>query len=49
VEARPTASGDQTNDPTRQWPNDRPGADLGMPTIDRTVADSDASYAVSHE
>jgi catalase len=43
LQAQLAASGDQTKDPTRPWPTDRPVADLGVLTIDRTVADSDAA------
>lgn len=33
-------SGDQTKDPSRPWPDDRPQVDLGVLTIDTPVPDT---------
>ncbi len=40
LKAQLAQPGDQTNDPTKPWPADRPVADLGVLTIDKAVADS---------
>ncbi|HJT99180.1 MAG TPA: catalase family peroxidase [Rhodanobacteraceae bacterium] len=43
VKAQLAAPGDQTKDPTQPWPDDRKIVDLGVLTIDKAVADSDAA------
>ncbi len=40
VKAQLAAAGDSTKDPTQVWPDDRKVVDLGLLTIDRTVADN---------
>jgi catalase len=40
LKAQLAAPGDQTSDPAKPWPDDRPVADLGVLTIDKAVADS---------
>lgn len=40
IKAQLAAPGDQTKDPTQPWPDDRKVVDLGVLTIDKTVADS---------
>ena len=42
IKAQLAAPGDQTKDPTQPWPDDRKVVDLGVLTIDKTVADSNA-------
>lgn len=42
LKAQLAAPGDQTKDPTKAWPDDRKVVDLGIVTINKTVADSDA-------
>ena len=42
IKAQLAAPNDQTKDPTQPWPDDRKVVDLGVLTITRTVADSDA-------
>jgi len=41
LKAQLGAVGDQTSDPAKAWPDDRQVIDLGVLTIDKTVADSD--------
>ncbi len=43
IKAQLAASGDPTKDATQAWPDDRKVVDLGVLTIDRTVADSAAA------
>ena len=43
IKAQLAAPGDSTKDPTRAWPDDRKVVTLGVLTIDRIVADSDAA------
>lgn len=43
IKAQLAAAGDPTKDPTLAWPDDRTIVDLGVLTIDRTVADSAAA------
>ena len=40
IKAQLAAPGDSTKDPTQAWPDDRKVVDLGVLTIDKTVADS---------
>lgn len=40
LKAQLAAPGDQTSDPAKPWPDDRPVADLGVLTIDKAIADS---------
>jgi len=42
IKAQLAAAGDPTKDATQAWPDDRKVVDLGVLTIDRTVADSAA-------
>ena len=41
IKAQLAAPGDQTKDPTQQWPDDRKVVDLGTVTIRKIAADSD--------
>ena len=43
IKAQLAAAGDPTNDATQAWPDDRKVVDLGVLTIERTVADSAAA------
>ncbi len=43
LKAQLAAPGDQTKDATQAWPDDRPVVDLGVLTINKTVADSDCA------
>jgi catalase len=43
LKAQLAAAGDVTKDPTMPWPDDRKVVDLGVLTIDKAVADSDAA------
>lgn len=43
IKAQLAAAGDSTKDPTQAWPDDRKVVDLGVLTIDKTVADSAAA------
>lgn len=43
IKAQLAAPGDQTKDPTQPWPADRKIVDLGVLTITKVVADSDAA------
>ncbi|MGD0584551.1 MAG: catalase family peroxidase [Oryzomonas sp.] len=43
IKAQLAVAGDPTNDATQAWPDDRKVVDLGVLTIDRTVADSAAA------
>lgn len=43
LKAQLAAPGDQTSDPAKPWPDDRPVADLGTITLDKAVADSKAA------
>jgi catalase len=40
LKAQLAAAGDQTQDPSRPWPDDRKVVDLGVLTLDKPVADS---------
>jgi catalase len=43
IKVQLAAAGDSTKDPTQAWPDDRKVVDLGVLTIDKTVADSAAA------
>jgi catalase len=43
LKAQLAAAGDSTKDPTQPWPADRKAVDLGVLTIDNTVANSAAA------
>ena len=43
LKAQLAAAGDVTKDPTMPWPDDRKVVDLGVLTIDKAVANSDAA------
>jgi catalase len=43
LKAQLAAAGDSTKDPTQAWPDDRKVVDLGVLTIDKTVANSAAA------
>jgi catalase len=43
IKAQLAAAGDSTKDPTQAWPEDRKVVDLGVLTIDKSVADSVAA------
>ena len=46
LKAQLAAPGDQTADPSKPWPDDRRTVELGVLTIDKTVADSAEGVAV---
>ena len=46
IKAQLAAAGDPTRDATQAWPDDRKVVDLGVLTIERTVADSAAALSL---